>query len=290
MKCTFCFQIDIIVKLGGSAITNKSVIETVKMPELYKASQLIKSCIGKGLKCIVVHGAGSFGHHQAKEYEVNKGWFHGENSEIRKVKEGFSKTRLSVLKLNQIVTQSFIECDIPAIGVPACGTWFDELDDFDASNMAAHVVSCIDNGFVPICHGDAIFDTRQGCRILSGDVIIRRLCNEFSVNRVVFLSDVQGVYTKPPDEDDTTLISEICVRQDGNVDMPVHTDVSGKDVTGGIKLKIDCACEIVRESKGKTSVFVAFPPKEPLTLPQQAVSKGNLAPKLCTKNIEYKAE
>ena len=122
--------------------------------------------------------------------------------------------------------------------------------------MAAHVVSCIDNGFVPICHGDAIFDTRQGCRILSGDVIIRRLCNEFSVNRVVFLSDVQGVYTKPPDEDDTTLISEICVRQDGNVDMSVHTDVSGKDVTGGIKLKIDCACEIVRESKGKTSVFV----------------------------------
>ena len=256
MKCTFCFQIDLIVKLGGSAITNKSVFETVKMPELYKASQLIKSCIGKGLKCIVVHGAGSFGHHQAKEYEVNKGWFHGENSEFRKVKEGFSKTRLSVLKLNQIVTQSFIECDIPAIGVPACGTWFDELDDFDASNMAAHVVSCIDNGFVPICHGDAIFDTRQGCRILSGDVIIRRLCNEFSVNRVVFLSDVQGVYTRPPDEDDTTLISEICVRQDGNVDMPVHTDVSGKDVTGGIKLKIDCACEIVRESKGKTSVFV----------------------------------
>ena len=226
------------------------------MPELYKASQLIKSCIGKGLKCIVVHGAGSFGHHQAKEYEVNKGWFHKESSEIRKVKEGFSKTRLSVLKLNQLVTQSFIECDIPAIGVPACGIWFNELDSFDASNMAAHVVSCIDNGFVPICHGDAIFDTRQGCRILSGDVIIRRLCNEFSVNRVVFLSDVQGVYTKPPDEADTTLISEICVRQDGNIDIPVHTNVSGKDVTGGIKLKIDCACEIVRESKGKTSVFV----------------------------------
>ena len=118
------------------------------------------------------------------------------------------------------------------------------------------MVSCIDNGFVPICHGDAIFDNRQGCRILSGDVIIRRLCNELSVNRVVFLSDVQGVYTKPPNEDDASLISEIRVRQDGNIDIPVHTNVSGKDVTGGIKLKIECACEIVRKSKGSTSVFV----------------------------------
>ena len=256
MKCTFCFQVDLIVKLGGSAITNKSVFETVKMPELYKASQLMRSCIEKGLKCVVVHGAGSFGHHQANEYEVNKGWFHKEGSEMRKVKEGFSKTRLSVLKLNHLVTQTSIECDIPAIGIPANGIWFDELDSFGASNMAAHVVSCIDNGFVPICHGDAIFDTKQGCRILSGDVIIRRLCNELSVNRVVFLSDVQGVYTKPPNEDGATLIPEISVRQDGSIDMPVHTNLSGIDVTGGIKLKIDCACKIVRESKGNTSVFV----------------------------------
>ena len=47
------------------------------------------------------------------------------------MKEGFSKTRQSVLKLNHLVTQTFIDCDIPAIGVPACGIWCDELDSFD---------------------------------------------------------------------------------------------------------------------------------------------------------------
>ena len=244
------------MKLGGSAITNKSVLETAKMPELYKASRLIKSCTEKGLKCLVVHGAGSFGHHQAKEFKVNQGWFQKGCSEVQKVKEGFCKTRVSVLKLNHLVTQTLIECDVPAIGVPACGIWLDELDCLDAAIMADHVVTCINKGFVPVCHGDAIFDSKQGCRILSGDVIIKRMCSELTVKRVVFMSDVLGIYSKPPGEEGAELIPEFWVREDCNVNIPILTSVSGKDVTGGIKLKIDSACEIVRESKGKTSVFI----------------------------------
>ena len=244
------------MKLGGSAITNKTVFETAKIPQLISASQLIKSCIEKDLKCIVVHGAGSFGHHQAKEFGVNKGWIHKEPKEELRVKEGFAKTRLSVLKLNHIVTEKFIKSGIPAIGVPACGTWHDELESFELTNMFAHVVDCIDKGFVPICHGDAIFDTKQGCRILSGDTITSRICRELFVNRVVFLSDVQGIFTKPPNENEAELVPEICVKPDGNIDVPVSTSVLKQDVTGGIKLKLDSAREIVHNNKGNTTVFI----------------------------------
>ena len=162
----------------------------------------------------------------------------------------------SVLKLNHLVTETFIESDIPAIGVPACGTWHDELESFEATNMVTHIVDCIETGFVPICHGDAIFDAKQGCRILSGDIIIKRLCGELSVNRVVFLSDVQGVFTKPPTEKGAELIPEIRVKHDGSIDISVSTSVSKQDVAGGIKLKLDSACDIVHASKGKTTVFV----------------------------------
>ena len=172
------------------------------------------------------------------------------------MKEGFSKTRLSVLKLNHLVTEAFVKCEIRAIGVPGCGIWQYELEGFEAENMAVHVVDCIDKGFVPICHGDAIFDSSQGCRILSGDIIIKRLCAELSVNRVVFLSDVQGIYNKPPNEDGAFLIPEICAKHDGNVDIPICTSVLKEDVTGGIRLKLDSACEILRNSKGDTTVFI----------------------------------
>ena len=82
------------MKLGGSAITNKTVFETAKLPEVQSASLLIKACVEKGMKCIVVRGAGSFGHHQAKEFEVNKGWIHKGSEEKFRVKKGFAKTRL----------------------------------------------------------------------------------------------------------------------------------------------------------------------------------------------------
>lgn len=51
-------SVDIVVKLGGSAITEKSQQETFKDAAISDAVTLIKLCVDEGLKVIVVHGAG----------------------------------------------------------------------------------------------------------------------------------------------------------------------------------------------------------------------------------------
>ena len=250
---------DLIVKFGGSAITDKTTFEMVKSDALQKASYVIKQCVEHKLKCIVVHGAGSFGHHQARQYKVNAGWAGLEHSDQEHVREGFVKTRLSVLQLNHLVTDELIKAGVHAIGVPACGIWNSDIPEFSSTEMAIHAMECINNGFVPVFHGDCIFTPDKGCRILSGDVIIRSLCEELQVNRVVFFSDVTGVYNKPPntcDKDPPILIRHICAKHDGTIDIPVSTSVIKQDVTGGIQLKIESACNIVVKSEGKTLVYI----------------------------------
>lgn len=50
--------IDYVVKLGGSAVTDKNVLEKAKLGEIARAVQIVKMCRQHGRSCIVVHGAG----------------------------------------------------------------------------------------------------------------------------------------------------------------------------------------------------------------------------------------
>eukprot|EP00210_Caulerpa_lentillifera_P003673 g3506.t2 len=125
-------KIRFIVKLGGAAVTDKSCFETLNESALEKSVQQLKVLYTSGVKFIVVHGAGSFGHFQASQSGVHKGGI-----ENKSVQEGFSKTRssksskkpvnlyyrLSVKKLNQSVTSAMVDAEIPAVGISPCGFW-----------------------------------------------------------------------------------------------------------------------------------------------------------------------
>ena len=51
-------KVDFVVKLGGSAITDKSTLETAKHEDIRKAAQNLLSCWRLGRKFVIVHGAG----------------------------------------------------------------------------------------------------------------------------------------------------------------------------------------------------------------------------------------
>ena len=51
-------EIDFLVKLGGSAITNKSEIESANFTNIKIAANTLVECWKQGKKFIVVHGAG----------------------------------------------------------------------------------------------------------------------------------------------------------------------------------------------------------------------------------------
>lgn len=174
----------VLIKLGGAAITNKSQLETLNTEVLASAARQLAELYKDlgGARFAVVHGAGSFGHQQAAAAGVAAGGIHTSAA----VRQGFATTRASVTRLNQIVVEALLGAGIPAVGVSPCAAWATRgravaVDGCDG------VAALLAVGLVPVLHGDAVLDDQLGCTILSGDVIVSRLCQRFRPPVVAFL-------------------------------------------------------------------------------------------------------
>ncbi|XP_020533624.1 isopentenyl phosphate kinase isoform X2 [Jatropha curcas] len=235
-----------IVKLGGAAITCKNELEKVNEENLEVVSLQLRQAMitGSGsqkvigfdwskkpgdpeISCdvdnfedqtlldsssfVVVHGAGSFGHFQASKSGVHKG---GLDQPL--VRAGFVATRISVTTLNLEIVRVLARVGIHSIGMSPFSCGWSTSERNIASADLSMVAKAIDSGFVPVLHGDAVLDELQGCTILSGDVIIRHLAAYLKPEYVVFLTDVLGVYDRPPSEPDAILLREIAVNEDGS--------------------------------------------------------------------------
>ncbi|KAM3268186.1 isopentenyl phosphate kinase isoform X1 [Capsicum chacoense] len=282
----FAKRVRCIVKLGGAAITSKHKLETIDEENLKEVSSHLRQAFvldstsanvlgmdwsrrpgqseapsfvddfsdqpaGDSESFIVVHGAGSFGHFQASKSGVHKG---GLSRPL--VKAGFVATRISVTTLNLEIVRALAREGIPSIGMSpfSCG-WSTCQRNMTKADISM-VIKAIDYGFIPVLHGDAVLDTLQECTILSGDVIIRHLAAELKPEFVVFLTDVLGVYDRPPAEPGAVLIQEIAVREDGSwsvvkpkledTSKPVEFTVAAHDTTGGMVTKITEAAMIAK--------------------------------------------
>ncbi|XP_059308608.1 isopentenyl phosphate kinase isoform X1 [Lycium ferocissimum] len=272
-----------VVKLGGAAITCKNKLETIDEENLKEVSTHLRQAflpdstsanvlgmdwskrpgqseapsfiddfgdqsVADSESFIVVHGAGSFGHFQASKSGVHKG---GLSRPL--VKAGFVATRISVTSLNLEIVRALAREGIPSIGMSpfSCG-WSTCQRNMKEADISM-VTKAIDTGFVPVLHGDAVLDTLQECTILSGDVIMRYLAAELKPEFVVFLTDVLGVYDRPPVEPGAVLIREIAVREDGSwsvvkpkLEDTIEFTVASHDTTGGMVTKITEAAMIAK--------------------------------------------
>lgn len=259
-----------IVKLGGAAITRKDELETINEKNLSSVTDQLRQammCHSTVIQTmdwskrvgteelvvpdsfgdqqisldafIVVHGAGSFGHFQASKSGVHKG---GLPSPA--VTAGFVATRISVTSLNLEVVRALAKDGIPALGIsPLASGWSTYKRNVENANIS-EVARIIDSGFIP------------GCTILSGDVIIRQLAQELMPQYVVFLTDVPGVFDRPPTEANAVLLKEIVVNEDGSwsivkpvlphMNNAVKTATAAHDTTGGMATKISEAAMIAR--------------------------------------------
>lgn len=241
--------LDLVIKLGGAAITDKSTNETLRVEDLRQGAALIRLCHDAGQRVAVVHGAGSFGHFQAKKYCLNDGLKEEGNY------QGFCETRNSVCKLNRHVVDCLTEQGLPAVSCPAFPAW-QTCDGAVTQWPKEAISSVVTAGLLPVFHGDVVLDTKRGFCVLSGDTIIQILCPDFRVKRVVFLTDVSGVYNRPPTEEDAELLRVVRLKE-GKVCADVKLSASTHDVTGGMSKKISSAHQIVVSSSGQTRVFVS---------------------------------
>ncbi len=221
----------VILKLGGSVVTDKEVEFKAKKNVIKEVAEVI-SDYKDIYSFIFVHGGGSYGHPVAKKYKVNLGLSHSSY-------EGLVETRKAMQRLNYIVVDELSKLKLPVVSIQPSAIFM--LEDGKYKYNFNSVEAFLNSGFFPVLYGDAIYNNKQEFSILSGDTIIKCLARQFHPKLIIFGCDVDGVYTDDPKVNPKAqLISNI----DENFNFSKFGYNKEIDVTGGIVKKLEEMLEI----------------------------------------------
>lgn len=223
----------LILKFGGSIITIDAKFETYNENVVKKLTDSLNKIIDL-YNIIIVHGAGSFGHYHAKEYNIKQG-FKDPNQLI-----GVVKTHESMLKLNNLFLNSLKKSTsiypISFSPISFTNTANGEIKRFEISNIK----SALKLGITPILFGDVVFDEKIDFTILSGDKIVPYLAKHLKPKKIVMLTDVEGVYDDNPSKNkNAKLLSEINLNDKEMLHkISVNADSGKTRVTGEMGKKL----------------------------------------------------
>ncbi|MHA2099677.1 MAG: isopentenyl phosphate kinase [Candidatus Kariarchaeaceae archaeon] len=233
-----------LVKLGGAAITDKTQEYTLR-PEIL--SNVLNEISFSDAKVIIIHGAGSFAHNIAKEYKLANGIDSSISRDLQF--KGISITRRSLLNLHTAVIDSTMKANLLPFSFPVSAIFVSNGAKDLFSKYLDGLVEALNNGFTPILYGDISFDIQSKFRVISGDRIIRVLVKylntlnsendgkKYNSIKVIFGSNVDGLYDKDPKYEDAKLIEKITNLEIAEL-IKVAGDSSGTDVTGGMRGKL----------------------------------------------------
>jgi isopentenyl phosphate kinase len=219
----------IFLKLGGSLITDKNSESTARPRVIRRLAREVCAALHKrpGLKLVLGHGSGSFGHVVAHRYGTRKG--------VRgpEAWRGFSEVAAAAAELNQIVTATFAEEGVPILRLPPSALARSEkgvLARFDITPLQ----SSFKAGLVPLVYGDVAFDSAWGGTIVSTEDVFAFLAQELAPNRILLAGDVPGVFSL---NSATRVIPVITPATFAQIE-PALGGARAIDVTGGMAAKV----------------------------------------------------
>ncbi|MGC8691819.1 MAG: isopentenyl phosphate kinase [Thermoplasmata archaeon] len=212
----------LIIKIGGSVITDKNQYKKLKIDNL---ENIINELPKKDF--ILIHGAGSFGHYLSEIHNLNGGILNNEKY--------FSIVSKDVLELNNIILDKLIENGINSISLPI-HSFHMVGSEFNANLFEKYLRL----NFIPVTFGDIILNPKTGLSICSGDQIAFHLSKYFRPEKVIFVTDVDGIYDRDPRIEGARLIEEI--KGNDNISFGKR----GNDVTGGMENKFRVINGIVK--------------------------------------------
>jgi isopentenyl phosphate kinase len=202
-----------ILKLGGSVITDKSADCAVNRDSLASIAAAIAGARTSGI--VVVHGAGSCGHPEAKRYHLDTGVSEGRT-------EGIWVTHRVVSSLNDEVVRALRDKGVAAVGVHPFHTAVADNGRL-VSFEHRHLEKMLALGMVPVIHGDVVMDLTRGACIISGDQLVRYLALALHITCVGLATDVPGVL----DEDRVVPKITRGTALNLHIGNSKHTDVTG---------------------------------------------------------------
>jgi isopentenyl phosphate kinase len=239
-----------VLKLGGSVITQKDIPMTPNLDAIHRLAKEIARA--KVDRLVVVHGGGSFGHPLAKQYNIKQGYL--EPSQV----EGASRTHQAMLTLNKLVVDALICNNIAAFSVSPSSCILTKGDRirvfFDKT-----LTKLLNTEFVPVLFGDVVLDTQKGFTILSGDQLISVIAMRFRADRIILGVDVDGLYTADPKDDPSAQLIPHITQQE--LKPLVHNIGAAQvtDVTGGMWGKIS---ELTRAIEAGIPAIIANASKD----------------------------
>ena len=161
----------ILIKLGGSVITNKEVPMMVRKRALRRLVDEVNRASRKSSKTFIIgHGAGSFAHVPALRYKTKDGFVNGES------RMGMAITQDSAAKLNRIVVEDFLAAELPAVSFSFSNTLVTKKEQ--KQGWGGQVLEqYLEKGLLPVVYGDVIVDIQQGCTIWSTEKIFSFLAS-----------------------------------------------------------------------------------------------------------------
>jgi len=219
----------ILIKLGGSIITNKGKPQSARRKTIDNILKQIKRIDESK---ILVHGGGSYGHYWSVKYGMH-------TKPARYSLKGLSVVKNSMIELDKIILDSTAKNKLNTYSLPPT--------DFmngnkPIRNKIQKIGEIAKSGLVPVTYGDALWYGQKKSYILSGDVIMTTIGKILKPRLSIFVLDVDGVYS---DTKSKKLI------YDFKMEKPTISK-NKMDVTGGITRKIT---EAVKMSKFGLKVF-----------------------------------
>ncbi|MFO7833443.1 MAG: isopentenyl phosphate kinase [Halohasta sp.] len=165
----------VVLKLGGSVITDKDSPETVDDASLDRVLDAVAAAADAG-RLVVVHGGGSFGHVHAAEHGVS-------TTDGSRDAAAVAAIHGAMKRLNGEVVDRLQAHDVAAVPVHPLSVA--ARDDAGALSLPADATAgLLAEGFVPVLHGDVIAHAGKGVTVLSGDEIVTSLADSLGASRV----------------------------------------------------------------------------------------------------------
>lgn len=182
----------VLVKLGGSIITNKKKAFSTRKKVISDLAGEIKSALKeyKG-DLIIGHGSGSFGHSVAAKYQTQLGIVN------KKSLEGFPLVSYAAREINRIVVEIFLKEGLKAVSFSPLSFIYAKNEE-ELESLSRHIQKSLEIGLLPVIYGDVIMDEEKGFCIYSGEKSLNLLAGKLYENykkvRIVYCGETQGVY------------------------------------------------------------------------------------------------
>jgi isopentenyl phosphate kinase len=230
------------LKLGGSLITDKQRAQTARHDVIQRVADEVKGALDEyaGLRLVLGHGSGSFGHPVAERYGIRGGlaergdWW------------GYAETAVVAARLNRLVADTFLAARVPVLPLQPSASALCR-DGHLVHLDFAPLEEALRKGLVPLVYGDVSFDTVRGSTIISTEEIFAYLAPHLEPSQVILATEVDGVFTRDPLRDPgARLVREISASGLSTVEAMLNGSLT-TDVTGGMLGKVQTMCRLVQD-------------------------------------------